>query len=130
MYIGDDIIDPSLPASTSVVTSICKPLFDKGHTVFIDSILSPDLCKKVTDGSINVAGKVRPIRRDMLHNISTKQSEEREFAVWSVNNIVCLKWKANKVIDVFSSKHATTNITVVRKQKKTKPTTKIRSQEA
>jgi hypothetical protein len=50
IYIGDDVTDPTLPASTNVVLNLCAPLLDKGHTLFIDNwYSSPDLFRRQTD---------------------------------------------------------------------------------
>jgi hypothetical protein len=44
IYVGDDVKDPSLPASTNVVLTMCEPLLGKGHTLYLDNwYSSPDL---------------------------------------------------------------------------------------
>jgi hypothetical protein len=61
IYTGEDIVYPSLPASTNVVLAMCEPLFNKGHTLFLDNWhMSPDLCKRVTEQGTNIVGTVRP----------------------------------------------------------------------
>jgi hypothetical protein len=92
IYVGDDVTDPSLPASSNVVMNMCEPLFDKGHTLFLDSwYTSPDLCMRLTNRYTNVIGTVRPTRKEMPHDISAKKLKRGEFKIWSANNILCVK---------------------------------------
>jgi hypothetical protein len=64
IYTGDDVTDPTLPASTNVVLNMCEPLLDKGHTLFIDNwYSSPDLFRSLKDRQTNVIGTVRQNRK-------------------------------------------------------------------
>jgi hypothetical protein len=64
IYTGEDIGDPSLPASTNVVMAMCEPLFNKGHTLFLDNwYMSPNLCKRITEQGTNIVCTVRPNRK-------------------------------------------------------------------
>jgi hypothetical protein len=62
-----------------------------------------------------MAVKDNPNRRDMPCDIFTKNQKRGDFEIWSVNNILCLKWKDNKDIHVLSSKDAAANVTATRK---------------
>jgi hypothetical protein len=111
IYTEEDIVDPSLRASTNVVLAIGEPLFTKGHTLFLDNwYMSPDLCKRVREQWTNIVGTVRPNRKNMPPNVATTELKKGEFAIWSSNNILCVKWKDNKDIHFLSSKHETADI--------------------
>jgi hypothetical protein len=110
IYVGDDVTDPSLPASTNVVLNMCEPLFDRGQTLYLDNwYSSPDLFRRITNRSTNVVGTVRPNRRDMPPDISKTKLNRGEFEIWSANNILCLKWR-DKDVHLLSSKHKTADI--------------------
>jgi hypothetical protein len=105
VYTGEDIIDPSLPASTDVVLHMCEPLFNKGPTSYLDNwYTSPDFCKSVADKGTNIVGTVRPNQKNMPPNISSKNLKQGEYQIWSSNNILCLKWTDNKDVHFLSSK--------------------------
>ncbi|PSN43194.1 hypothetical protein C0J52_11300 [Blattella germanica] len=81
---------------TNVVIDICEPLFNKGHTLFIDNwYTSPDLCKIMLERGTNIVGT-------------------------SINYILCVKWRDNKDVYFLSSKHERTDLTVSGKLKKKK----------
>ncbi|GBN32390.1 hypothetical protein AVEN_133528-1 [Araneus ventricosus] len=70
IYIGN-VTDPNLPASTNVVLSLCEPLLDKGHTLFIDNrYSSPDSFRRLTDRQTNVISTVRQNRENKPEDIS------------------------------------------------------------
>jgi hypothetical protein len=71
IYVGDDLTDSGLLASTNVVLNLCEPLLDRGHTLFLDNWYSfPELFRRITDRKTNVIGTVRPNRRGMPSGIS------------------------------------------------------------
>ena len=116
IYTGDDMIEPSLPASTNVVMHMCEPLFNKGHSLYLDNwYMSPDLCKRVSEKGTNIVGTVRANRKNMPADISTIKLKRGEYQAWFCNNILCLKWKDNKDVHFLSSKHETANITTTGK---------------
>lgn len=119
IYTGDDMIDPSLPASTNVVMHMCKSLFHKGHSLYLDNwYMSPDLCKRVSENGTNIVGTVRPNRKNMPPDISSRKLKTGEYQIWSCNNILCVKWRDNKDVHFLSSKHVSADITPTGKLKR------------
>jgi hypothetical protein len=97
IYVGDDVTDSGLDASTNVVLNMYKPLLDRGHTLLLDNwYSSPDLFRRLTDRKPNVIGTVRPYRRGMPSGISNPKLNLGEHEIWSANNILCVKWRDNK----------------------------------
>ena len=63
------MIDPNLPANTSVVINKCEP--GRGHTLFLDNwYSSPDLFRRLTERKTNVIGTMRHNRKDMPRDIN------------------------------------------------------------
>jgi hypothetical protein len=101
--VGDDVKHPSPPASTNVVLTMCEPLLDKGHTLYLDNwYSSPDLYRRLTERKTNVIGTVRPNRRDMPQDISKTKLKRGDHEIWSANNILCVKWKDNRDVHFLS----------------------------
>jgi hypothetical protein len=49
-------------------------------------------------------------QKNMPSNVATTKLKKGEFAIWSSNNILCIKWKDNKDVQFLSSKHETADI--------------------
>jgi hypothetical protein len=102
-----------------------------GHTFFVDNqYASPDLCKRVTNRSENVSGKVEP-NRGTSHTIFLQKNwQEGNLRSGQWTPFCAWKWKDKKDIYVLSSSHATANITPTRKLEENRSATKRRGQEA
>ena len=119
IYTGQDVTNPSLPASTNVVIDMCDSLFNKGHTLFVDNwYTSPDLCKMVLERGTNIVGTVRPNRKNMPPSITSTKLKTGEHEIWSSNNILCLRWRDKKDVYFLSSKHERADMTATGKLKR------------
>ena len=90
---------------------MCEPLFNKGHSLYLDNwYTSPDLCKRVLGKGTNIVRTVRQNRKNMPPEITSEKLKSYEYVIWFTNNNLCLKWRDNTNVHFLSFKHETADI--------------------
>jgi len=85
---------------TNIVMSLCKDLFDKGHTLYTDNwYTSLELAEKLINKNTHLVGTLRSNRRGNSHQvISTKLKRGEIVAKENNKGITILKWRDKKDI--------------------------------
>lgn len=99
---------------TNIVMSLCKDLFDKGHTLYTDNwYTSLELAEKLIHKNTHLVGTLRSNRRGNSQQvISTKLKRGEIVAKENNQGITILKWRDKRDILVLSTKHSSEMVNV------------------
>lgn len=99
---------------TNIVMSLCRDLFDKGHTLYTDKwYTSLELADKLVDKNIHLVGTLRSNRRgNPLQVVSQKLKQGEIIAKENKKGITILKWNDKRDILLLSTKHSSEMVNV------------------
>ncbi|XP_076641679.1 piggyBac transposable element-derived protein 4 [Halictus rubicundus] len=99
---------------TKIVMSLCRDLFDKGHTLYTDNwYTSLELAEKLINKNIDLVGTLRSNRRGNPQQVISKKLKRGEIiAKENEQGITILKWKDKCDILVLSTKHSSEMVNV------------------
>ncbi|XP_014476746.1 PREDICTED: piggyBac transposable element-derived protein 4-like isoform X2 [Dinoponera quadriceps] len=109
---------------TKIVMSLCRDLFDKGHTLYTGNwYTSLELAEKLINKNIHLVGTLRSNRQGNPQQVISKKLKRGEIiAKENKQGITILKWKDKRDILVLSTKHSSEMVNVEsRSEHKLKP---------
>lgn len=121
IYTGkvDKIVQKNL--GESVVMSLSKPLFGRNHRLFMDNFFtSYNLFKFLGTQNIFACGTVNMSRKNLPKNLSDDKNLKRGQFDWAVSNdnIVCLKWKDKRCVNILSTLENPVEINAVERKER------------
>ncbi|XP_015177516.1 PREDICTED: piggyBac transposable element-derived protein 4-like [Polistes dominula] len=123
VYIGK-IIKKNNTMPPEIVMSLCKDLFDKGHTLYTNDLYtSVELAERLIDKNIHLVGTLNSNQWNLPQQVISKKLKPWEsIANENEKGITVLKWKDKRDILLLSTKHSSQLVNVKRRlEQKLKP---------
>ena len=98
-----------------MVTKLCRPIFDKGHHVYIDNYFSSqELFNELTNNQTGACGTLQLNKRGIPNRVKTAKSVKGDPLFTECDgNLLYISWTDKRQVNILSSVH---NGSVFRKQ--------------
>lgn len=128
VYTGKGTVDGDAGHAHSVVTKLCEPYLDKGHTLYMDNYYnSVKLAEFLHERKTHVVGTLRNNRKGNPKKVISCKLRKGEMTFQRKGNVMVLKWKDKREVLLISTLHKLDVEEAVNKRgkKKMKPTVVI-----
>ena len=89
-----------------VVTKLCRPIYDKGHHVFMDNYFSsPELFAELARNQTGACGTLRLNRRGVPEELKTAKPATGEIVTARDNDLLFICWTDKRQVNVLTSVH-------------------------